>query len=234
MQRNENFDNKGGTDTASNTYNLSFTSNPIQTLDATLSLVRSERYNFNEKESTNDSYLINIGAYLHRDVHMITDFGFNRSKSFVSDTTTSNYFINGTIDAILTKKLSTDVSYSFDWTSTDDTSSESKDGSMFITYRPGRFINLTGDFSISDNDGEISTSEGVLIDWLPLPAVRLNINYQHERSNPGPVTRDTFSSFSTWHITKFMSAQLTYSYVKTDDQIKKEANNITGNLNVRF
>jgi hypothetical protein len=235
LQRNETFDNIDETDAETNTYYLSFNSAPFPTLDATMSLVKSDRFSFDTKDSTNNSFLLNVGADLHRDVRMVTDLGYTHSDSFTNNTATSNYVMNGSFDTLLTAKLSTDFRYGFSWTSPKGESlRKSKDGAVLITYRPGRFINLTGSFSISDSNSDITISEGLLMDWLPLPAIRLNVSYKHIRSEPGPSTDDSFSGFGTWHITKFMNAQLTYSYTKSREVKTSENHNLSTNLSLRF
>jgi hypothetical protein len=117
----------------------------------------------------------------------------------------------------------------------DDTSSRSREGSAIITYRPGKFVNISTDLSVSDSDSDISAIEGILIDWLPLRAIRLNTNYQHSRSKPGPDKSDSIGSYAMWFITKFASVRLTYSYTRqsSDDSVTK-SHNSSANLNCRF
>jgi hypothetical protein len=124
------------------------------------------------------------------------------------------------------------------------TSSSLKDGSMILTYRPGRFINITGSFRVSDTDGDTTTSEGFLVDWLPLPVVRLNLNYEHRNTKTQSTTIDSISAQSTtidsisgyviWYITKFMDVQLTSNYSRNVKEKKTEIYSIGGNLTCRF
>jgi hypothetical protein len=230
----EAFDNKGETDVSSNTYSLSFSSSPLPTLDTTLSLNRSDSYSFDEKQSTSDSVLLSIGSRLHRDVNMITDIGYTQSKTYATDTQSSTRSIRGTLDAPLTKKLYGSLTYGFSWTSSDGSSSSSKDGSMTVTYRPGQFINLSGSFRVSDADGDTSASEGLSMDWLPLPAIRLNLSYQHSSTEPGPSISDLLSGYGIWYITKFMEVQLTYNYNREANEKKTEGYSLGGNLTCRF
>jgi len=230
----EAFDNKGETDVSSNTYSLSFSSSPLPTLDTTLSLNRSDSYSFDEKQSTSDSYLLSIGSRLYRDVNMITDIGYTQSKTYATDTQSSTRSIRGTLDAPLTKKLYGSLTYGFSWTSSDGSSSSSKDGSMTVTYRPGQFINLSGSFRVSDADGNTSTTEGFLVDWLPLPVIRLNLNYQHSSTEPESATTDSLGGYAMWYITKFIDAQITSTYTRNVSEKKTETYSLGGNLTCRF
>jgi hypothetical protein len=103
-----------------------------------------------------------------------------------------------------------------------------------MTYRPGRFVNLSGRFSIEDINGDVSTAEGILVDWLFLPAVRLNLNYEHRNTEPESITNDLVSGYIQWYITKFLQLQFTSSYQRTDADAKTESYNFGVNLSCRF
>lgn len=249
IQRSEAFDNKEQTDISSDTYSLVFSSSPLPTLDTNLSLIRTYSYSFGEKQSTNDLYLLSIGSKLYKDVNMITDIGYTKSNTFAvsiqpsvsggtqpvtsSAAESSTKYINGTLDARLSPKLSGNLIYGFSSTS-GTTSSSSKNGGVILTYWPGRFLNFSGTFRISDTDGNRSTSEGILMDWLPLPVIRLNLNYQRTNTEPSSTTIDSVSGYAIWYVTKFIDLQLTSSYTRNKAEIKTETYNVGGNLTCRF
>jgi hypothetical protein len=243
LQRNEAFDNMNTTDFSSNTYTLSFNSPILPTLDTNLSFIRNENYNFGEKETTNDSVLLSILSKLYRDVNMVTDVAYTRSKSYetntVSNTTSSNTIsIRGSINATLTQKLYSSLAYGLSRISAENdssTSAHTEEGQAIITYRPGRFINITGNLRVQNMDEGTTTSEGILVDWLPVPALRLNLNYAHSNSDAEaePSVRDLLSAYFIWYITKFLDLQVTYSYAleKRDTQLKNYT--LGANLNWR-
>jgi hypothetical protein len=234
LQRSEVFDNTDNIDLSSNTYSLSFNSAPLPTLDANLSLIRTDSSSFSEKSTTSNSYLLSIGTRLYRDVNMLTDLGYTQSEFSATGTGTTTRHIRGTIDALLTERLFANFSYSFDWLTSGGTSSDIREGSTIISYRPGRFINLSGNFKVSDADGDTTTVEGGSVDWLFLPTVRLNISYQHTRAEPGPVTSDSLSGSSRWTITRFLDVQVTYSFTRRKEEVESEGHLIAVNLSGRF
>jgi hypothetical protein len=245
FQRNESLDNKDESNLKSNTYALSLTSAPLKTLDATLSLIRTYSYSFNEKQSINDLYMLTIGSRLHRDVNMITDIGYTRTRTYALDEqlsgiaasvkgfTSTVQYIRGTLDAHLTNKLSANLTYGISNTS-GSASSHSKDGNLILTYRPGRFLSVSGTLKVTDTDGDTDSLEGILIDWLFLPAVRINANYQHSIMESGSRTTNIFSGYLLWYITKFMELQLNYNYTHENEEIKREIYNFGGNVTCRF
>jgi len=244
-QRNESFDNKKESDIMSDTYGLSFGSSPLPTLDTNLSFIRTISYSFSKKQSLNNLCLLTIGSRLHRDVNMITDIGYTQTKSYTlteqqspgtasSEDTTSNVkYIRGTLDARLTAKLSANLSYGISRT-TGTTSSDSRDGSFILTYRPGRFFNISGTFKITDADRDTSSSEGVMVDWLFLPAIRINASYQHSLTEPESRRLHTINSYLLWYITRFIELQVNYTYTYDRGDVKKETCNLGGNLTCRF
>jgi len=230
-QRSVSYDNMRATDSASNTYSLTFSSAPLPTLNTNLSFTRSDSFNFGIKQSTNDSALLNIGSRLYRDVNMTTDIGFGQSTVHTTNAQSSTRHIRNLLDITLTPKLFGTLTYGFTNTSTGSTTQE---GGTVITYRPGRFVNVSGTFSISDIDGNASTSEGLTIDWLPLPAIKLNLSYRRTDSQPGPMTSDAFNTYVMWRITKFMDLQATYNYTLKQTDKKTQIYNFGLNLNCRF
>ncbi len=233
-QRSETYDNRKETDSASKIYSLTFSSAPLPTLNTNLSFTRSDNFNFGVKQSTNDSALLNIGSRLYRDVNMITDIGFAQSTTHTTNTQSSTRYIKGSLDATLTPKLFGTLNYGFTNTSTGSTTTNTQEGGTVITYRPGRFVNVSGTFRISDADGNKSTTEGFLVDWLPLPVIRLNLNYQHSSTEPESATTDSLGGYAIWYITKFIDVQLTSTYTRNANEKKTETYSLGGNLNCRF
>jgi hypothetical protein len=236
LSRSELFDSSMQTDLSTNSYNLSFSSPLLPALSTNLSLSRSESYSFGEKQDTANSIILTADSMLYRDVTMITDIGYANQESHSSgeDSRSSSYFVSGTLSAILTKKLSGNVNYGFIRVSSEDDSSNSQAGSLLMTYRPGRFINFTGNFGISNDNGAFSYSGRLSADWLPLAAIRMNVNYQHTWAEQDSLTSDLFGSYVSWKMTKFMDGQITYSFAEASNSTNTKIHTISGNLNCRF
>ncbi|MEW6585594.1 MAG: hypothetical protein AB1442_08280, partial [Nitrospirota bacterium] len=247
-QRNEAFDNKeksdqNKTDLKSDSYSLTLSSAPLPTLDTNLTFIRTYSYSFDQKQSVNDLVLLSVGSRLHRDVNMITDAGYTNTKTYPvrlpsSDSATeklrnSTWYIRGTLDARLTLKVTANLTYGLSFLS-GDTSGHSHDGTFIITYRPGRFISLSGTFHMIDSDEESLTSQGALADWLIVPAVRINLHYEHSHEKPETTDTHTVGGYVLWYITKFLDFQFTYDYSRSENDIKTETFNLGGNLTCRF
>jgi len=234
IQRSENFDDLKTTDFSSNSYNLSFNSAPLLTLDATLSLLRYDTYRFDNKENETNSVLLSVGSRLHRDVNMVTDAAYTKSEALSANTTSESYQLDGSIDANITRKLSGSINYGLLHTISGGSSSDSKNALLIFSYRPGRFINLSSNFRVLDSDGIVTTSEGFLADWIPLPALRLNLNYLHTNSDASPSRSDTFSSYLVWYIAKSADLRFTYNYTEKVDSSRTNSYGYNTFLNYRF
>jgi hypothetical protein len=239
FERFDSFDNLEETDTTSDTYLISFHYSPLSTLETNLSLTRTESKKFDEKDSTRDSIILSADANLYKDINMITDLSYTESESFATEADpdegeTEAYSVSSTIDASLRKDLFADLRYNFQHRSSETTSVSSHNGITSITYRPGRLINIRGNFSISHSEGNTSTSEGFSFDWLPLPAIRTSIAYQHADIEPGSIKTDDISSNVSWKITKFMNAELSYIYSRRKEDTKSERHIINASLNCSF
>jgi hypothetical protein len=234
LQRSENFDNLKTNDFASNSYNLSFHSAPLPTLDATLSLLKNDTYQFDNKENEEYFILLSVGSQLHRDVYMITDAGFSKSDSLSNNITSETYLLDGSINANLNRKMSGSINYGFSHTSSSGTSTDSKNALLIFNYRPARLVNLSSNFRILDTDGILTTSEGLFADWIPLPALRINLNYVYTDSDASPSRSESFSSYLVWYITKFADLRFTYTYSETVDIDRTNSYGYNTFLNCRF
>jgi hypothetical protein len=239
-QRSDSFDNKDTTDYTSDNFSLGFYATPLKTLSANLTLTRTYSYSFSEKQSMSDLYLLSINARLYKGLSMITDIGYTKTRNYFIEiepssavSESSNKYISGTIDARLTPELSANVNFGISRTS-GDVSASSRDGGLVVTYRPGRFISFSGSFRISDADGDVSTREGILMDWLFLPTIRLNALYEHANTEPGSRKSDDVSGYVTWYITKFLNLQVSSQYNRTVEDVKRESYSFGANLTCRF
>jgi hypothetical protein len=232
--RNEFFDNQGLTDSSANTYLISFSSSPLPTLDAYLTAVRNESFEFGEKRSTSHSLLLTLGTKLYREVKMTTDTGYSKSKNHKDGTVTTNEFVRGTIDARVTTELFTHLTYGLEWTSSEDNSTFTKDGSVVVSYRPAKLISFSGNFRIRDTEDETTTTEGVAASWLPVPVLRVVGSYQHRNVSPGPETTDSVSTSVRWDVTKFIDVRVSLNYTRSVREIETSSRNVNVNLNGRF
>ena len=73
-----------------------------------------------------------------------------------------------------------------------------------------------------------------MIDWLPVPVLKVNLNYQHARSESGSSTDDSLSGYGLWYITKFIDLRFTYNYTQSVREKKIETYTVGANLNCRF
>ncbi len=232
--RNENFDNLDNRDFSSDNYEVSFMSDPLPTLSSNLTFQRSHIYEFDDHTTTNSGVLLSIGAELYRDVHMINDISYATSESMTTSTKSRNYVINGSVNARITRRTSGTLNYNFNRAKTDGAVSDSKSTFASLSYRLSRYLNLTGNFRFTEIDDDVTTSEGFLFDWRPMPALQLNMNYFHRDADPGSVKTDNVSGLMVWHVTRFADVRFSSSYSIERKTKKTENFSYNTTINCRF
>jgi hypothetical protein len=230
-QLNEAYDNDFDTDSASQSYSLSLNSSPLDTLSTSLTFTRSESYLFEIKNSVNDSVLFSVGAQLYRDVNMSTDLGYSRSQTLSTGDQASSKYISGSIDTTLTKELAGTLRYNYSIKTSDEESTKSFSSSATVTYRPGRFINFSGDFNYAASEGSTSISSVLTAGWRPVPVIYLSGNYSHSTSKPEGSTSDALYLNGTWHVKKFMDINMAALY---EEEGENSSQNINAGMSLKF
>ncbi len=233
-QFNQTYNDELTTDIASNTYSLNFIYLPIQHLDANLSITRSEQFKLEEKNTINDSAILSVTTLLHRDLNMVTDIGYTRSQTLTDGKESSSKYINGIIDTDLTKRISCAFRYNFSWKTNDEEQTSTQGGWATVTYRPGRFINVSGDIRYATSEDITTIQEILTLDWRPIPVVQVSSTYRHSDSSPDNFTKDSFFSSATWNIKRFVDLKMSYFYemMKGEDEIMSQSVNV--GMNFRF
>lgn len=236
ISRTEIFDYAGKTDYSSNSYSVQLTSSPLPDIDAALLLTRTDSFDFGERQNTSNYAILNINARVYKDfIRLLQEVGYTNTKSHTTGSESDSQNIKGFLDFVFTKNLFANLGYDIVWASADGERTRTWKGISNITYRPGRFINITGTFDIaSDANKNMSTSEGIRVDWLPLPVIRLSVDYKHSKAEPGPSTSHTLNNRLTWYFQKFMNIQFTYDYSKNTKETVNTRHFASINLNINF
>ncbi len=218
LYRAESFDNKKDADLSSNTYSLNLVSIPIPELNTGLLLMRTDSFSFGERSSINYFTNLSINAKIYKDfIRMNNDIGYTQTKTFETETKTSTKGVRGGLDIIFTKDLFANIGYSINWSESEGRISRTRDASALVTFRPGRFINLIGNFRISESDKkDITTSEGISINWLPLPVIGIDLNVTHTRSESEKSDTYNINNTIKWYVKRFLNLQFTYNYLRSE------------------
>jgi hypothetical protein len=231
-QRSEFFDNLGQVDNSANIYSLGLGSAPLPTVNIHFTAARSERFDFSQKQSTIHSFVLSVGTKLYPGVNMLTDAAHSLSKNEETGEETTSTALNGNVDARFTEQLFTTLRYNISHSESGSGSSTSAQSTVAASYRPARFLNFSGVFSIQDTEASTRTTEAVTANWLAVSVLRLNASYAHSDTNPGP-TSDTVSTSGRWEITDFLNLRLTYSYSRSKEKVTTENHVLTGTLSGR-
>jgi len=229
FQRSEFFDSLGQTDSSSNSYSLSLFSDPMPTVDTRFTASRTDAYSFSKKESTTHSLNASVGTKFYPGLNMLTDASYSLSKAEETGDETTSKALGGHLDARITQELFSTLTYGFSWTNSEDESSRTRQANVTASYRPAKFVNLSGSFSVLDTDEVTRTTEAVSVNWLALPVLRLNASYSHTETNPG-TDSDSVSTSAYWKISRSVSFRVAYNYSRTERDVVMESHAITATV----
>ncbi len=232
---NESFDRAGSFDFSSTTYGLGFKSSPLPTLDATLTLTRTESFSFSLPAATNDSAVLSLAARLYENVTMQTDIGYTSDLVHATGITSASEYITGQINAVLTPRLNADARYSLRWSGTGGARSASHDTWLNLRYRPGRFLSLTARLRVEGSGAMLKLTQGLSIDWIPVKTVRAGLIYQRTTDDMTRLNESQLTAYASWKVTKFMEAGVNYTLLNKKDIMNVQNKYTLGlNLNCRF
>jgi|Deesub1362B_J571_1020462.scaffolds.fasta_scaffold00418_9 hypothetical protein len=227
----QEFDNANKRDFEGYTYNLTLSSSPVSTFTTSLFYTHFENYNFGDKRLEQDTIAWGITSEIYRNVEFTNDIGFSISSDKINNTETKLYFVSGSVNARLRSTLFTYLNYNIGWSSSNGESSSSQEVLLTVTYTPGRLLNITGNFQLTNSGGRVSTSEGIGIYWRFLPALHYSLTYQ---LTTGDTTLHAFNTSIIWYTTRFLRFQLNYGYTLLKDTIDKKTHNLLLTLTGRI
>jgi hypothetical protein len=258
VQRSMSFDNLDTVDYSNNAYSLTLSYLPLPTLDMNLSFNRNDSFSFGLKTITNETAELSTGAKLYKDVNLSIDSGLARVKSFADNTKQTNLYLTGNLQARLTPKISGNMIYRLSSSKSnkenfishgsfageeapvtqeglsDNGDSVTQEGSLYVNYRPGRLLSISGIVKILDSE-ELQTLQNMLsLDWRPLPALSLSLRYQQTSTRPGDKSFNSLYAALKWRIFRFMDAQLFYSSSRTEQLSSSEKSIVGVKLNCSF
>lgn len=235
FSRTEQFDNRRVTDLVSNNSTLSLLYAPLPTLDATLSLTRTDSSSFGEKQTLQDMALLSVGTRIYRGLNLITDTGASSSHGYGANPSSHARFLRGVVDATVTRSFFATMRYGVAWTTSAGKLSVTRDGSAVFTYRPGALINISAPLRAVETDGVRTTSKGVSVDWLPFPAVRLSASGLRTDSEQDATVVDALTGTVAWVVAKSVNAGFAYQYTTRQMATDRTATTLYGaNITGKF
>jgi hypothetical protein len=228
--RSETFDGLG-VDNSTNFYSLGFVSNPIPTVNAHLTLRRSENFSDSEKTGTDHTLIFNLDTQLYKDIHMITDYQYLKHKNENTGADTTSQTLSGNIDTRITNTLFAYINYGVSQDEDVSQTIKTKQASVNVTYRPARFFNVNSNFRVTKGDLVSSKAAAVSVNWLALPVLRVSVGYSHNSDDIADSTIDTVGGTALLNLSRRINLRVSASHSETrDDEGTTESNTITFNL----
>lgn len=234
FQRYTIMDTKNQKDFISNSYQLQFRYFPLERFNASLTLLRTDTFEFGRDRARTDSVILSTDAKVLRDLILINDFGYRKSEDYISNTGSEVKYISGSIDAGLTKKIRSYISYGIDWISDPSGSHSLKRTGIMVSYRPGRSFGLTGSFTLTDSRDSESMTEGLSLNWRMTRKLALNSGVFHSETDPEAIKTDSFYSNLTWYLRRSLDLSFSYFFNRQDAEITREVRSMLFRINWRI
>jgi hypothetical protein len=244
-QRQDVFDSEKRNDVGGNTYSAIFNFSPLATLDTTLSYVRTEQdvrqaipeQPESQVSTVSDAYLASVTARLLEGLDWVGDFGYTASQreSRTEPTIeTDSYFLHGALNAQLTPRLFSTLSYSLNWAYTGEQSSVTRLGTLVVSYRPTARLNTAYSISGSSTDGNRLLAQSLSLDWLVLPAIHFHVTGTHARIWPEGATDQTALAQVVYYLNRYADLQLGYTFNRSHNLVETTTHSFNLFFNGRF
>lgn len=228
-QRQDSWDTQNTIDSNSNSYAFTLNSPVLETLDTTFSATRTEQYNFSQKQTVNNALLLSTIAKLYEDVSMITDLNYTVSKQYQTNVTTDTIFLNGNINAIMTRTLNGTFTYGFSWPSPGQPTNNQ---ALVLVYHPSSLLSVTGTLQTADTGTDRIFGPSLRFDWLPFPVLNLSLAGQYMKS--GDTKNTSITAQSRWQINRYIDWQLNYTFGTIQTTTETTTHTFSTFLDARF
>lgn len=244
-QRQDSFDSEGVNDIGGNTYSAIFNLAPLDTLDVTLSYVRSEQevvqqlvgQDSADISTTSDSYLASFTARLLDGLDYVGDFGYTtttRQTSGEPTLNTDSYFLHGVVNAQWTPKLFSTLSYTLNWTYSGGETTATRLGSLVLSYRPTARLNTSYSVTGSMTGDSRLLAQSLALDWLILPALHFHTAGTLARTWPEGVLDQTAVAQLVYYVNRYVDLQMGYSFNRSDNLVETTTHSLNLFFNGRF
>lgn len=219
-------------------YLLHFSSTPLDTLTADLSLNHAINRVEKNVESRNSSAALHVGAALLETLDYDMDLNLTQFENVASDSVTETQTIDNRFRAELTQSLTAELQYDLEWSQTESKTSSSLTYNTFteisMRWAPSEIFFLNGSYSIQrDMILETKTVEQRYgLSWILTKKMQLSADYSRDRSETDEA--HSFSSSLSWNVSKTFSLQYNFDWQlnRSDTSLKSVIHNME--MSARF
>ena len=211
----------------SDSYNVSLSTNPLETVNGSITLSHSKSLEGGNVTSQSNSGAINAFLKLYPGADLALNIATGRSKNFSADSNATSNSLNGILTLVPRKSIrlvfNGDVSSSTTETGGKKTSSTSQNLKSTIALNPSRFINLNVSYDIlpeMKQNYSLNTN---------LPG-SLQTNLRYSRSNSGA---ETYGVSAAWTVSRYIFLNTSYNLTRSHNKTGDTSSSYTISLSIR-
>ncbi len=210
--QNQRSQSTGSQDTGSDTYNVSVSTNPLETVNSAITLSHARSLAGGDVVSKSNSGAISAFFKLYPGVDLGMNIAANRSKNFIADSKSAGNSLSGNLTLIPRRSIrmvfTGGASMSTTETGGKKTSSRSHNLQSTVSLNPSRYINLSANYKLLptiEQNYSLSTN---------LPG-RLRMGLSYNISNTGA---ETYGISSSLTVSRKIFISSHYNLTKTNNK----------------
>ena len=223
------------TDTEVDTYALNWRSNPLETLNTTLTLSYGETREDDELISKTNTLTFNSIFMLWEGIDVNWDLNLSRADNVRDDTKSLSAYSDLYLRALLTKRLSWDMGYNQGYQQTDNeetTETTSTDIYSTLVYTPSSRLYGRIYIRYETAEEESRFSHEYSVGCFIVPKVQINATSRFEYTED----KDDMSHSLdlNWNIGRAASFRMGYSYSHSQNDTTEKSHNFYSRLSINF
>ncbi|MGE4296510.1 MAG: hypothetical protein AB7E47_00655 [Desulfovibrionaceae bacterium] len=224
-------------DTATDTFQLQFTSSPLDTLQTGLFFNHVMATQASKPQSTSSSGLLQIAAELLPSAVLEMDVSSTRYENILGKSTTDTQAVETNLRLEATKTVTVELGETVDWTTSDTTDGASTEQTALskavVYWRPVREIYLKGLYQVdfAEQGGDENTLMQYNLNWLPTKKIQVVMSFS-ENSDGG--VQHTFSCDAHYNMSKMISMSLGCDWNQRRGSGLYEGRTITAEISMKF
>ena len=227
--------------TSTDTYSAHLGCSPLDTVDMSLSLSRTESRTESDSQSKSSSALFNIAATLREGADLDVDANIIENNNVPGKTRTVTKSLDTNLGLDLTRTLKADLKHDDSWTTTDEASSSqtSEHTSTYETalnWRPSREVNFRGSYGVDRDEktGDQSTRQQYNMSWLMTKKLQLSLGYSVDRDENDVDSSYSFTSTLSYNLSRVFNLRFGYDWSREESDELSETQTFTSNFSAKF
>ena len=224
-------------DRTTDMYLLHFFSSPLETIDTDLSFNHTVIKKESRTHSKTSSALFQIAARLLEGADLDINANIIRSDNLEAESETTTKSIDSNLRLELTRKLTAEIDYDWNWTETQepsgDTTGRTWNSKVTFYWRPSHdfFFSASCGIDKDEEAGDKTFEQRYNMSWLITEKIELDMGYTRDAND---TVQSNYSSDLTWDLSRILTLRFRYNWSRQEEDTVTETQTFTTDLSAVF